>query len=407
MREAITPRLTEHDEQAVEYTDSVKVCPAPDPHHQEKEPKMSQRNYRAAIIGTGGIAHAHAQALQASGRASLVAVADVDAARAAEFAAKYGVPRSHTSAEELLREERPDFVHLCTPPHLHAPLAIACLEAGVTALVEKPPTLSLAEFDALADAERRSTAHVATVLQHRFGAGAIRLRRLADAGELGRPLLATCLTQWYRDEEYFAVPWRGTWESEGGGPTMGHGIHQFDLLFSVLGPWREVTAVAARQSRSVDTEDVSMALVTFENGAVATVVNSVLSPRQTSQLRFDYERATVEVDHLYGYTDDDWTVTPAPGHDDVTVLWGRDGSAGDGGRSGHGHWLKAVLDALDKGEAPPVTVEDARRTMEFVAALYASAFTGERVRTGQITADSPFAQRMDGTGTPWERVRNP
>jgi predicted dehydrogenase len=366
---------------------------------------LSQRNYRAAIVGTGGIAHAHAQALLGSGgRASLVAVADVDAGRASEFAGKFDVPRGYTSAQELLREEELDFVHLCTPPQLHAPLAIACLEAGVTALVEKPPTLSLAEFDALIEAERRSTAKVATVLQHRFGAGAVRLRRLADAGELGRPLLATCATQWYRDEDYYAVPWRGTWESEGGGPTMGHGIHQFDLLLSVLGPWREVTAVAARQARSVNTEDVSMALVTFESGAVATVVNSVVSPRQTSELRFDYERATVEVEHLYGYTDDDWTVTPAPGHDGVTDLWAPGHTTES---SGHGGWLTAVLDALDQGQAPPVTAEDARRTMEFISALYASAFTGERVRSGQITADSPFAQRMDGTGTPWKKVRNP
>ncbi|MEU6784875.1 Gfo/Idh/MocA family oxidoreductase [Nonomuraea angiospora] len=365
---------------------------------------MSQRNYRAAIVGTGAIAHAHAQALLGSGRAELVAVADVDAGRADEFAGKYGGPSTHAGLDDLLRAEQVDLVHLCTPPQLHAPLAIACLDAGVTALVEKPPTLSLAEFDAVIEAERRSTAHVATVLQHRFGAGALRLRRLQEAGELGRPLLATCNTQWYRDEAYYAVPWRGTWESEGGGPTMGHGIHQFDLLFSVLGPWREVTAVAARQARPVDTEDVSLALVTFENGAVATIVNSVVSPRQTSQLRFDYERATVEVEHLYGYTDDDWTVTPAPGQESVSELWAQGRTTTP---SGHDGWLAAVFDALDRGEAPPVTAEDTRRTMEFIAALYTSAFTGERVQAGQITADSPFARRMDGTGAPWEKVRNP
>ncbi|MEV4172832.1 Gfo/Idh/MocA family oxidoreductase [Nonomuraea sp. NPDC049709] len=360
---------------------------------------MSQRTYRAAIVGTGGIAHAHAQAVaESGGRAELVAVADVDAGRAGEFAAKYGVPNSYAGTEDLLRAEEPDFVHLCTPPQLHAPLALACLEAGVTALVEKPPTLSLAEFDTLIEAESRSAGHVATVLQHRFGAGAVRLRRLTEAGTLGRPLLATCVTQWYRDEDYYAVPWRGTWESEGGGPTMGHGIHQFDLLLSVLGPWSEVTAVAARRARPVDTEDVSMALVTFESGAVATVVNSVVSPRQTSELRFDYERATVEVAHLYGYTDDHWTVTPAPGQEDVRPLWAADRSEGS---SGHGGWLAAVLDALDQGQAPPVTASDTRRTMEFIAALYASAFTGERVRAGQITADNPFARRMDGTGAPW------
>ncbi|MGS2648252.1 Gfo/Idh/MocA family protein [Streptosporangium sp. G12] len=361
---------------------------------------MSERNHRAAIVGTGAIADAHARAVTgAGGRASLVAVADVDLGRARDFAGTWNVPAAHGGLTELLREHEVDLVHLCTPPALHALLALECLEAGVTALVEKPATLSLAEFDALAEAERRSTAHVATVLQHRFGAGALRLRRLAEDGALGRALLATCETRWYRDEAYYAVPWRGAWESEGGGPTMGHGIHQFDLLLSVLGPWAEVTAVAARRARSIDTEDVSMAIVTFEDGALATVVNSVLSPRQTSALRFDYERATVEVEHLYGYTDDDWILTPAPGHEDVTPLW--DGGGG-GARSGHQDWFAAVLDALDQGQAPPVTSQDARRTMEFIAALYASAFTGERVRAGQVTPDSPFALRMDGTGAPWK-----
>ncbi|WP_344979739.1 Gfo/Idh/MocA family oxidoreductase [Streptosporangium fragile] len=363
---------------------------------------MSPRSHRMAIVGTGGIAAAHAEAIRASaGRAHLVAAADVDIDRARTFAAAWDAPHAYASLTELLREEQVDLICLCTPPGQHAPLAAQCLRAGVTVLVEKPPTLSLAELDELAALERRSPGHVATVFQHRFGPAAVRLRRMVADGELGRPLLATCATQWYRDDAYFAVPWRGNWTTEGGGPTMGHGIHQFDLLFSVLGPWREVSALAARQARSTDTEDVSMALVTFENGAVATVVNSVVSPRQTSALRFDFERATVEVEHLYGYTDDDWTLTAAPGHEDVLARW----TPGSGGApSGHADQLAAVLDALDNGEPPPVTVEDARRTMEFIAALYASAFTGERVRSGQIGPDSPFWLRMNGTAAPWDKV---
>ncbi|TXK42508.1 Gfo/Idh/MocA family protein [Nonomuraea sp. C10] len=362
---------------------------------------MSQRSYRSAIVGTGGIATAHAQAVAGSGgRARLVAAVDVDLGRAETFAATWQVPRTFTTLTELLREEPVDLVHLCTPPLLHAPLALECLEAGVTVLVEKPPTLSLAELDTLAEAESRSTAHMATVFQHRFGPGAARLRRMLDGGELGRPLVATCLTQWYRGDAYFEVPWRGTWASEGGGPTMGHGIHQFDLLFSVLGPWREVSGLAVRQARDTETEDVSMAMVTFESGAVASVVNSVLSPRETSVLRFDFERATVELEHLYGYTDADWSVTPAPGCEDVAKRWSAEGRSADS--SGHHGQLAAVLDALDRDEAPPVTLADARVTMEFVAALYASAFTGERITRGQVGPGSPFARRMDGTGAPWE-----
>jgi predicted dehydrogenase len=240
---------------------------------------------------------------------------------------------------------------------------------------------------------------VAVVSQHRFGSGARRLRGIVESGAFGRPLIATCHTQWYRDAAYFAVPWRGSFEIEGGGPTMGHGIHQMDLLLATLGDWEEVTAVAARTSRDTGTEDVSMALVRFGSGALASVVNSVVSPRQVSQLRFDFENATVDLEHLYGYTDEDFTVTAAPGHEDeVAAAW----AAGPAGQpSSHQAQLSAVLDALDAGITPPVELRTARATLELVAAIYRSAFTARPVRRGDITPDDPFAQRMDGPGAPW------
>jgi predicted dehydrogenase len=132
------------------------------------------------------------------------------------------------------------------------------------------------------------------------------------------------------------------------------------------------------------------------------VVNSVVSPRQTSDLRFDFEYATVELSHLYGYSDDDWTVTPVAGHEAVAARWadGADGAAG-----GHTAQVAAVLDALDAGRPPPVAPADTRQTMEFVAAVYASAFTGLPIHSGQIDAGSPFARRMNGAGAPWEAVK--
>ncbi|MDP9794851.1 putative dehydrogenase [Catenuloplanes nepalensis] len=361
---------------------------------------MTKTPYRAAIIGTGGIATAHARALRAHpDRVELAAVVDVDADRARTFAATWDVPTVAPSLTELLASGDVDLVHLCTPPSTHAPLAIEALRAGAHVLVEKPPTLSLSELDDIAAVSAETGRHVATVFQHRFGAGAARLRALAAAGHLGRSLLATCDTLWYRDDAYFAAPWRGKWETEGGGPTMGHGIHQFDLLLSILGPWAQVTAVAGRQARhQVHTEDVSMALVTFADGTLASVVNSVVSPRQTSALRFDFERATVELTHLYGYTDDHWTVTPAPGNGEIKKRWYADW---DDVESSHAGQLAAVLDALDAGTALPVTLADTRRTMEFVAALYRSAFTGAPVRAGEIGPDDPFALRMNGVGAPW------
>ena len=359
---------------------------------------------RAAVIGTGGIAGAHAAALAAlPDRVELAAVADIDASRAAAFAERFAIPGVYGDAEVMLEKERLDLVHICTPPKTHVSLAIAAMRARVPSLVEKPTALSLAEMDELAEVEAETGVPVLTVFQHRYGPAAVRLRRLVASGALGRPLVATCETLWYRDDAYFAVPWRGRWENEGGGPTMGHGIHQFDLLLSVLGPWAEITAFAGRLSRPTDTEDVSMAIARFDNGAMATVVNSVVSPRETSRLRFDFEHATVELEHLYGYREANWRFTPAPGHEDLAGLW----LAGDAPdtESGHGLQIAAVLDALALGSEPGVSLAEARRTLEFAAATYASAFQGRPVAAGQITGDHAFARSMDGGAVPWTPIK--
>jgi len=357
-------------------------------------------SHRVILVGAGNIAHTHAEAVAAQGdRARVVAVVDVDADRLAAFGAKHDVAGLYTRYEEALDREEADGVVLCTPPSLHRGQALAAIRQGRHVLCEKPPTLSLAALDDIIAAERGGPARFATVFQQRFGGGAAQLRELLAAGALGRPTFAVCHTLWFREPEYFVVAWRGRWETEGGGPTMGHGIHQMDLLLSVLGPWREVTSVATRLARETNTEDLSAALITFESGAIASVVNSLLSPVQTSYLRFDFDRATVELSHYDGYGDANWIVTGAPGHEaEIDERW----AAGRrGARSGHAAQLRAYLDALDAGVAPPVTSADARATLELVAAIYASAFTGRPVRRGEIDAMSPFYRDMSGEMAPW------
>jgi len=357
--------------------------------------------YRLAVVGTGGIAGVHADNLRdhCQGRIELVAAVDPDNGRLEAFKEKFGVERGYASIEELLANETLDLVDLCTPPVAHAPGAIAALAAGVGVVCEKPPALSLAEFDAVAAAASASTADFALISQHRFGSAAERVRSMIASGVLGRLAVAKCDTLWYRPEEYFAVDWRGRWETEGGGPTMGHGIHQIDTLLSIVGPWSEVVATAHRHRRITNTEDVSHAIVTLESGASVVITNSLLSPREVSQIRLDFDNATVELEHLYGYGDDDWSVHPiAAAAEEVNLAW-----AGEprGKSSGHYAQFLRIADALDGKTAPPVTVEDARRTLELLAAIYASAFTGKRVRAGEIDPTSPFYQRMDGTGAPW------
>ncbi|MBB4934547.1 putative dehydrogenase [Lipingzhangella halophila] len=355
---------------------------------------------RAAIVGTGNIARFHIEALTSMpDQVEVVAAADVDEENLTRFGSRHGLDALYRDVEEMLSATSPDLVHVCTPPGLHRSQVLACLEAGASALVEKPPALSLAELEAMAAAEGARGPWFATLFQHRFGSGAQRARALIESGDLGRPLVAVCHTTWYREQSYFDVPWRGRWETEGGGPTMGHGIHQMDLLAALLGDWAEVSASAHQQARTIQTEDVSLARVTFANGAVASVVNSLVSPREESYIRIDLERATIELTHLYGYGDEDWRITPAPGFEEqVTAAW----KAGEAGvASGHTAQLGHVIAAVQGGTAPPVTSAESLRTMRLVAGVYASAFQRRPITPADLGADSPFHGRMDGDGPRW------
>ena len=366
---------------------------------------------RAAVVGTGGIVTgAHLPALTAhADRVDLVAAVDVDAGRLDSFrvAAAEAGARDVTGYQDLgamLAAERPDLVLIGTPPALHHGQTVAALEAGAWVLSEKPLTLSLAEYDAIAAAEEATGNYAAVVFQHRYGSGAVHARELISSGELGRPLVAHCQTTWYRDTAYYAVPWRGRWESEGGGPTMGHGIHQYDLLLHLLGEWTEIRAMAGRLVHDVESEDVSTALVRFESGALATVVNSVLSPDEVSRIRIDCAEATVELTHLYGHRNEDWVYTPRPGLDDEARVKRWRTPAADV-PSSHAAQLGALLDAHERGERPAGSGPAARATVEFAAALYKSAFTGKPVHAGEITADDPFYTSMHGNHPDWSPAR--
>jgi predicted dehydrogenase len=211
--------------------------------------------------------------------------------------------------------------------------------------------------------------------------------------------VAHCQTTWYRDSAYYAVPWRGRWQTEGGGPAMGHGIHQMDLLLDLLGPWSEVRAMAGRLVHDVETEDVSTALVRFENGAMATIVNSVLSPDEVSRIRIDCEHATVELTHLYGHSNANWRITPAPDvPGDRSAAWQ---DFGPDVPSSHLAQLRALVASMRAGERPRSSGADGRTSLELITALYKSAFTDTTVKRGEIGPGDPFYTALHGGAPGW------
>jgi predicted dehydrogenase len=352
--------------------------------------------YRTAIIGTGNSVNNHLTAVKDMGnRVELVAAVDLDEVRVKAICEEQGIPRWYTDTTAMLAAERPDLVQIVTPPATHKPLIVECLKAGAWVYCEKPLGLSLAEFDEIDRVERDTGRYVSTVFQWRFGSAGKHLRQLIEAQALGRPLVGICNTLWYRTQDYYNVPWRGSWETESGGTTMTLGIHLMDLFLWLWGDWTEVRAMTGTLDRDVEVDDVSMALVRFENGALGTIANSVLSPRQESYLRLDFQQATVEVNALYRYTNANWCFSLPDGVENpaAQASWQ---ALTDDYSSGHNIQLGEILACLERGERPPVSGTEARRILEFIASLYKSAFTGQPVRRGTITPDDPFYFAMNG-----------
>jgi predicted dehydrogenase len=278
-------------------------------------------------------------------------------------------------------------------------MSIAAMESGAWVLCEKPLCGSLAELAQITAAEDRTGCFTSCILQMRFASSTAHLRRLSDNGHLGRPLVGVCNTLWYRDNAYYNVPWRGRWETELGGPTMGLGIHAMDHFLHLMGDWRSVRSVAATLDRAIEVEDVSMAIVTFANGALGSIVNSALSPRQETYLRLDYQRATVELTHLYGYNRDNWKLTPVPPTHDDNLLQAWQSFPPDV-PSSHGAQLCAVVADRDAGRRPLTSGMEAHKTLELLTAIYKSAFTDTTVLRGSIQPGDSFFDALHGGRAP-------
>jgi predicted dehydrogenase len=359
---------------------------------------------RIAIIGTGKSVDNHLSAIRKLGeRVQLVAAVDIDEARVKSVCAEHGIPHWYIDATEMLAAEQPDLVHIVTPPAIHKSLAVECLEAGAWVYCEKPLCASLADFDEITQAEERTGRYVSTVFQWRFGSAGKHLKQMIQANALGKPLVGVCNTLWYRTQDYYRVPWRGKWATEVGGPTATLGIHLVDLFLWLMGNWQEIRAMIGTLDRDIEVEDVSMALVRFENGAMGSIVNSALSPRQESHLRLDFQKATVEVNALYRYSNENWRITLPDGVNDPALLqqWH---TLTENISSRHEVQLSEILDAMTRGERPPVSGTEARRILEFMASLYKSAFSGQPVQRGSISPEDPFYFSMNGSPQTMETV---
>ncbi len=174
----------------------------PDRHDDIRDGTGDERSFtddisltlRAAVVGTGSISSEHLTFLSGRsrfvdatpGRVAPVAVCDLSPVSARYAAETFDVPNHYTDLERLLEFERPDVVHILTPPSTHVQLASLCLEAGAHVICEKPVAASIDELEALLDVADRCDRKITESHNYCFNPAITDISRLLDDGTLGQ-----------------------------------------------------------------------------------------------------------------------------------------------------------------------------------------------------------------------------
>lgn len=140
---------------------------------------------RIAIIGCGKIADGHVEQVRAIGRGEVVAVCDSEPLMAEQLAARMAIPARYTDAQTMLRECRPDVVHIATPPESHVSLATMAIEFGCHVFVEKPFALTASDAQIILDAARKMSKRVSVNYLYNFETPGLELEGLLARGALG------------------------------------------------------------------------------------------------------------------------------------------------------------------------------------------------------------------------------
>lgn len=336
------------------------------------------RRYRVAVIGAG-IGAAHVDGYLASPeRFEVAAVCDLDLERASGLAARAAGAQAVGNLGALLADPGIDIVDLCTPPVTHRSMALDALRAGKHVVCEKPLCASPVELDELEAAVERADRFLLPVYQYRYGRGLGQLRRLVEGGLAGRPFVATVETHWDRGADYYTVPWRGRFDRELGGAVVSHAIHAHDILTQALGPVARVAARVATRVNSIETEDCAAILLETAEGALVTSSITLGAATNTTRFRFCFERLTAEsATAPYTPADEPWTFRarqPEAQAEIDAVL-----DAYPTHAHGFARLLELFHEALEGKGPVPVTLTEARHSLEIASAVYHSSATGESV----------------------------
>jgi len=343
--------------------------------------------YRVGVVGLG-IGQMHVWSWRRmKDRFTVAAVSDLDEMKATEVGERIGA--DITSFEAMIRRDDIDVIDLCTPPSLHLDQVTAALEAGKQVVCEKPLVASLRDVDRIAEVEADAAGQLMPIFQYRFGNGLQKVKALVDAGVAGRAYTSSVEVAWRRRADYYAVPWRGRWATELGGVLLSQAVHALDMLTYVVGPPARVFARLKTMVNDIEVEDCAAISMEMADGSLATISATLGSPEEITRHRFHFANLSAESGTApYESSSDPWNITAdtdvaASEMDRVLVGWPA---------RAEGWWgqFERYADFLDSGDGdPPVTLADARASLELLTALYDSSRRGTEV-TLPIEPDHPM-----------------
>lgn len=322
----------------------------------------------------GVISSIHLAAIQSNPNITLVAVCDTDESRKSEAPA--GVP-FYTDYKTMILEAKPDVVHICLPHYLHVPVAEEAAKLGVHVFCEKPMAMNAregAEFAAFEAAH--PDIHIGICLQNRFNESVEMLKSLIEGGEYGKVTGIRGTVPWYREKEYYEVqPWRGKWDTAGGGCMINQAVHTLDLMYHLTGDIKELKAsVAQLLDYGIEVEDTVAAALSFTNGArgmfLATIANYT---NESVQISVQLEKASFLITDniLYRIRED--------GSKEILCEDAKlPGTKFYYGAS-HSKLIALFYEALEKNSQDYLHVHEALMSIRLIDAIQESGRTGKRV----------------------------
>lgn len=339
-----------------------------------------------ALIGCGRIATNHMKAA-VNNKLEIVAVCDVIPEKMEELLAKHELQddtsiKRYEDYKTMIEEEKPELVSIATESGIHAEIALYCIEKGVNLIIEKPMAMSIEDADKIIRFSEEKGVKVSACHQNRFNVAIQQLRQAMEAGRFGKLSHGSIHVRWNRNEGYYTqAPWRGTWAQDGGA-LMNQCIHGIDLLRWMMGDEIEEIYGATRQQFHdyLEAEDVGMAVIKFENGAIGTIEGTTnVYPKNLEETLYIFgENGTVKIGGTSTNNIDVWDFADETEADAKNKGLKEETSNVYG--NGHTSLFADVMDAIENDRKPYVDAVAGRNALEVVLSIYKSQKTGVPVK---------------------------